>query len=141
MNVLLGRGGAPSANDRVIPIGDGPVWKYALSGLSNLWIGGGISFAEDGCTFSFSDIQHIHNLICDDILSQQTICGAEFRFLRKEMQLTLEEFSSLSGLDLLRLDSWEKQDGFAVDGAEAAMRRLYASWRSGNAVPAVRGVA
>lgn len=132
MSDLLGRGDAPKESDTVIKVDDdGSVWKYVLSGLPNLWVKGGIQYGADGYTFYFENIQAIHEKICDYVLSRSAFSSAEFRFLRKEIGLTIDEFSLLAGADSEAVAQWEMEKGFAVETAEVRIREHYAMWKAG----------
>lgn len=138
MRDLLGRNESPSSADTIISVGRGQIWKYALSGIPNLWVEGGIFFEEEGYSCKFHNIQQIHDKICDHILSQPVISAEEFRFLRKEIQLTVSEFAEQSRLPLTALQEWESGDGFAVHNAETTIRQFYSAWRKRQPLPKIR---
>ncbi len=123
----------------LIEAGNGPVWRYPGCLISNVYVRGGVS-AVDGSDvwFTFDDIRGLHDQIADHFLEADApIKGEVFRFLRKELLLTIDDVSSLTGADAQAITDWEENKGFAVDGCVDFIRSAYSVFRTNGIYPEV----
>lgn len=115
-----------------------PLWRYPGCCLPNVYIRGGINIVSEW--IEFHDLQGMHNAIADKVLSAP-LNGASFRFLRKELLLTVGEIAHLTNVDSTKLAAWENGGGFAIPAAEEGLRRYYKVWRDTRVRPSVHNTA
>jgi hypothetical protein len=118
----------------LVELDHGPAWRYEASGIANLYVCGGLANTEgyDGW-FHFKDLQGLHDLIGDTLLRRSVFTGEAFRFLRKEMSLTVGDSADLLGLPVAELASWEC-GGAGVPGSDA-IKAFYLRWRTDGVRP------
>lgn len=76
-------------------------------------------------------VQDIHHEIADRILAKcgtGTLGAAQFRFLRKEIGLTVNELCAELGLDSENVKAWENETAFAPMGTDNIVD-LYKDYR------------
>ena len=105
------------------------MYQYTGCGLENVFLKNGytIKHSSFGRTVSIDDIQGLHCAIAMDILRQKTsMNGQQFRFLRKEQDLTQAELAAILGVTEQTVAAWEKQKREAVQTmADISMRAYY----------------
>lgn len=120
--------------DVLIRSGEGQIWRYVASGIPNLYIQGGIeecSGKYEGW-YKFSDLQLIHDLICDQFINKDApLSRYEFRLIRKELTLQLSELSQILNVEFDELEKWEtaSENSFSINEADIKIRLLYKEWR------------
>lgn len=106
-----------------------PLYHYVESGLDNIYLIDGFTIKETayGSTVSIQDTAGLHEAIGRGIVdSPAFINGAEFRFLRLEMDLSQRQLAALINADEQAVRRWEKARGKSVKGpAERMMRVVY----------------
>jgi DNA-binding transcriptional regulator YiaG len=110
------------------------MYHYKESGLKNIWLVNGYSFRKTpyGRTVSIEDLQGLHQAIGLDICERSdALTGAEFRFLRKEMELTQESLASFLGVSGQQVALYER--GKPTLMADRLMRAYFREHASGNA--------
>jgi hypothetical protein len=136
MKEMFDLGGAPAPADWVIDSGvEGPLWRYSGCGLDNVWVRGGLSFAQDYYV-SFRNLRLVHGRIAAKILDEDRVSAPRFRLVRKLMGVSATSFAVAHRLDALELTAWEQGRGPQPAGVEEALRKAYALWRSGATVAA-----
>ena len=129
MRELFDLAGAPAENDWVITLEEGAVrWRYALAGLDNVWVIGGLSFDEEGEYVRIQGLRALHEQIAKRIMREPAMSGPRFRLVRKLMLASVETFAAEAGLDLDAMLAWEAGRGLQPAGAERALRGAYDRW-------------
>ncbi len=111
------------------------MYKYEGCGLPNVFLENGYELVEtpygDGVTIR--DLEGLHNAIGGTIAcSSAPITGAEFRFLRLEIDLSQARLGKLMGKDEQTVARWEKGKTAKVDGgADRLLRLLYRESKMG----------
>ncbi len=105
------------------------MYHYTESGLDNVYLVDGFAICETdyGRTVSIQETANLHEQIGRGIVdSPACINGAEFRFLRLEMDLSQRQLAALINADEQAVRRWEKARGKCIRGpAERMMRVLY----------------
>jgi DNA-binding transcriptional regulator YiaG len=85
-------------------------YHYTESGLDRVWLVNGYEFKRTsrGEGVAFQDVDGLHRAIGDRIVRAQDLSGAEFRFLRKELDLSQHRLAGLLGVSQQALSVWEK---------------------------------
>lgn len=108
------------------------MYQYTGCGLEGIFLKNGYTVKETpyGKAVSVDDIEGLHRAIAIDIVSQPTpMTGQQFRFLRKEQDLTQEELAAKVRVDAQTVANWEKKGKSEVPGpADIAIRALYAAY-------------
>ena len=88
------------------------MYQYQESGLDNVWLVNGYSVIDDpdyGECVSISDTLGLHKAIAHNLIfNKPRLIGAEFRFLRKELDLSQKALSDLFGNEEQAVARWEK---------------------------------
>lgn len=88
------------------------MYQYQESGLDNVWLVNGYSVIDDpdyGECVSISDTLGLHKAIAHNLIfNKPRLTGAEFRFLRKELDLSQKALSDLFGNEEQAVARWEK---------------------------------
>lgn len=109
------------------------MYHYTSCGLDNVFLRNGFTRKETpyGAAVSIEDIEGLHLAIASDLLRQKTpLTGAQFRFLRKEQDLTQAEIGAILGVTEQTIACWEKQrDTHVQRMADIAMRAYYLAHR------------
>jgi DNA-binding transcriptional regulator YiaG len=88
------------------------MYLYRESGLNTVWLVNGYTIIEDeefGECVSVTDTRGLHKAIAHDLIfNKPTLTGAEFRFLRKELELSQKALADLLGKDEQAVARWEK---------------------------------
>jgi putative transcriptional regulator len=110
---------------------DGPPLHYGASGLDYVYLLNGFTVEDDpdyGRLVSIDDVDDLHRTIGSHIIRQKReMTGPEFRFLRKQMGFTQEEYALKFGTDVQTIANYEK--GKTIPGpSQYLTRTLFALW-------------
>ena len=109
------------------------MYHYKSCGLDNVFLKNGFAIKQTpyGPAVAIEDIEGLHLAIASDLLRQKTpLTGAQFRFLRKEQDLTQAEMAAILGVSEQTVAAWEKlKDGHVQRMADIAMRAYYLAHR------------
>ena len=103
-------------------------YHYRECGLDNVYLVNGFTVdEEDGEEYvSIDDIHGLHRLIAKQIVDKTTaMTGAEYRFLRIEMNLSQKTIGELFGVDAQTVARWEKGKNELPKMADVLMRAVY----------------
>lgn len=105
------------------------MYHYSSCGLENIYLKNGFTLKETpyGPAVSIDDIEGLHKAIARDLLRQKTpLNGQQFRFLRKEQDLTQAQLAAILGVSEQTVMAWEKQKSEPVQFmADISMRAYY----------------
>lgn len=107
---------------------DGEPLHYTACGLKDVYLRSGWKRKQtpygDGITIK--DIDGLHRAIALHLVCQRkALNGAELRFLRKEMDLTQDEFAGIISMTGQSVGRWEKEETEIPGPAEMLIRVLY----------------
>ena len=112
------------------------MYRYAECGLRNVWLVSGYRAQRTphGDAVAIEDIAGLHRVIARTIVGRPgPITGAEFRFLRKELELSQEALARYLGCDVQALARWEKGRSRVPGPADRFLRGLTREHADGNA--------
>jgi DNA-binding transcriptional regulator YiaG len=102
------------------------MYHYTLCGLRNIWLANGFIRKQtpEGEAISIVDGDGLdraiaHKLVCD----KKRLSGAEFRFLRKQLDMSQKGISELMGIRPLQIHRWESKGPTLM--ADHFIRALY----------------
>lgn len=105
------------------------MYQYSGSGLEGIFLKNGYSIVQTpyGEAVRIENVEALHAAIAADIVRQSLpMSGHQFRFLRKEQELTQAECAAILRVDVQTVANWEKRGKQEVPGpADFAMRLLY----------------
>jgi DNA-binding transcriptional regulator YiaG len=110
---------------------------YTDSGLDNVWLESGYTIEENpnyGPLISINNIRGLHEAIGRWLISQpRTLSGAEFRFLRLELDLSQKSLGLILGATEQAVAKWEKarDKPVANKAAERLLRLAYVNYLDG----------
>jgi len=86
------------------------MYHYTESGLHNVWLSNGykIRKCDDGDAVAIMDADGLHQVIGRSIASKGYMTGKEFRFLRKELDLSQNRFANWIGMSVDMVSKWER---------------------------------
>jgi DNA-binding transcriptional regulator YiaG len=117
-------------NHLLIEAGEGEIFHYTVSGLDFVYVRG---MVEEHPTmpgwFRLKKLQEVNAQISDYILAQESMPATHFRFLRKEVGLSIVQICVELGLVVEAVDAWENGDGFMPTGVEGICA-VYRKFRS-----------
>jgi len=102
--------------------------EYPGCGLPNIYLSNGYTEIETpyGKSVSIDDVEGLHRAIGMEIVNKEpTLSGPEFRFLRKELQLSQDKLGGLLGRDSQTIALWEKEKGDLPKMADMLLRAIY----------------
>ena len=89
------------------------MYHYLECGLQNIWLENGFDIIEDldyGECVSITDTKGLHRAIGHNLINNNPkLTGAEFRFLRKELDLSQSALAELIGNDEQAIARWKKK--------------------------------
>jgi putative transcriptional regulator len=109
-------------------------YHYTESGLDHIWLENGFTLEDHtnyGPLVSIWNVQGLHLAIGRWLISQpRGLTGAEFRFLRTEMDLSQRALGQLLGVTEQAIAKWEKarQKPVANKAAERLLRMFYSKY-------------
>lgn len=111
-------------------------YHYKESGLDNIYLVNGYTIHETpyGEGVSIENVEELHKTIGRWLISlPKKLDGAEFRFLRLEMEMTQRHLAALLGEEEQSVRRWEKARKKSVKGsADRMMRVLYKEYVNGD---------
>ncbi len=93
------------------------MYHYTLCGLSNVYLVNGFELSQNahGECISIDKLEELHETIAMSIIqTPRELTGEEFRFLRKEMDLSQKKLSALLSVDVQTVANWEKDKPTAI---------------------------
>jgi DNA-binding transcriptional regulator YiaG len=110
---------------------------YTESGLDNVWLEDGYTIEEHpnyGTLISINHVRDLHEAIGRWLVQQpRTLEGAEFRFLRVELDLSQRVLGGILGVTEQAVAKWEKarDKPVANKSAERLLRLAYINYLDG----------
>lgn len=113
------------------------MYHYLEGGLPDVWLVNGYNKIKtsQGEAIKIHHVLGLHKAIAESICKNpKRISGAEFRFLRKEMELSQKSLGIQMGVDEQRINRWENEKNKeGVDPmADRLIRQIYLEWANGN---------
>lgn len=106
--------------------------QYTGCGLDGIFLKNGYSIEQTpyGEALHIDGVEQLHFAIAADIVRQESpMTGHQFRFLRKEQELTQAECAALMRVDVQTIANWEKRGKEEVPGpADFSMRMFYSAY-------------
>jgi DNA-binding transcriptional regulator YiaG len=108
---------------------------YTECGLDNVFLGSGVTLGVEpgyGQTFAIEKMAGLHRAIADSLISQaRTLNGAEFRFLRLELDLSQRRLAEMLSTNEQSVAKWEKarEKPVANRSADRLLRLIFANSR------------
>ena len=102
--------------------------EYTGCGLPNIYLSNGYAEIETpfGKSVSIDDVEGLHRAIGMEIVNREpTLSGKEFRFLRKELELSQDKLGGLLGRDSQTIALWEKEKSDLPKMADMLLRAIY----------------
>ena len=112
------------------------MYHYTESGLRNVWLVNGYTLRKTpyGKGIAIDNLEGLHRAIARQIVRlSRPLTGAEFRFLRKELELSQAALADCLGCNVQALARWEKAKSRIPKPAERLLRALYRESDEGNA--------
>ena len=102
------------------------MYHYTESGLRNVWLTNGYKTRKtaDGVAVSIADVDGLHQVIGKAIACKPHLTGTQFRFLRKELDLSQARVGSLLGASEESVSLWERR-GRVPKSAAILLQSLY----------------
>ena len=102
-------------------------YHYTQSGLDNVWLQNGFTYDETpyGRGVRIENVHGIHKAIgCALVEKPGQLTGSEYRFLRKEMELSQSRLGDLMGRTGQTVAAWEKKQQVPTE-AGFLIRHIY----------------
>lgn len=112
-------------------------YHYTESGLDNVWLVDGFKIEDHknyGQVLSIMNPRGLHEAIGRWLIGQpRTLTGAEFRFLRLELDMSQKTLANMLGVTEQAVAKWEKARGKSVanKAAERLLRLGYINYLDG----------
>jgi putative transcriptional regulator len=112
-------------------------YHYTDSGLDNVWLENGFTIENHphyGELISITNVRGLHETIARWLIRQpRTLTGAEFRFLRTELDMSQRSLGDLLGVTEQAVAKWEKSRDKPVANkpAERLLRGVYLEYHDG----------
>lgn len=109
------------------------MYHYTESGLQNVYLSNGFKSKKvpGGVAVAIVDAAGLHQAIGRNIAAKGYMTGAEFRFLRKELDLSQGRFGTLIGASEESVSLWERR-GRVPKSACRLMQMFYLETIDGN---------
>jgi DNA-binding transcriptional regulator YiaG len=109
------------------------MYHYTEVGLQNVWLANGYHVRKTsyGQAVSIEDADGLHQAIGRVLACKSHLTGAEFRFLRKELDLSQHRAADLLGTTEQTVALWEKR-GKIPKTADRMFRAIYLETVDGN---------
>jgi DNA-binding transcriptional regulator YiaG len=111
------------------------MYHYSECGLSNVWLANGFEKIETpyGEAVRIDRVEDLHKAIARDLVRDRPhLTGAEFRFLRTQLDLSQKRLAEYFGYEPQSVALWEKR-GKIPRWADHFIRALYREIAEGNA--------
>lgn len=84
--------------------------RYTGCGLRNVWLQNGYKEKQTpyGKAIAIEDVEGLHRAVAKMLSRKSRLNGAEFRFLRKELDLSQVALARMFGYDAQTIALWEK---------------------------------
>lgn len=113
---------------------EGCQYHYVDCGLPNVWLDGGVTTVDTGYgpSTAIEDLGELHHQISMDIInSPGRMTGAEFRFLRIELDMSQRALSMVLNTSGKNIQRWESHKEKRVPGPVSfSIGALYAASKS-----------
>ncbi len=108
--------------------------RYAGCGLRNVWLQNGYTVKQTphGKAVAIQDVDGLHRVLALMITRKPRMSGAEFRFLRKELDLSQAALAQMFGYDAQTIALWEKNKLRVPRLADRMLRLIYREHAEGN---------
>ena len=108
--------------------------KYKESGLRNVWLQNGYTVKKTpyGKAVAIQDVEGLNRLLARMVAQRPRMTGAEFRFLRKELDLSQAALARMFGCDAQTIALWEKNKVRLPRLADRMLRLIYREHAEGN---------
>ena len=109
--------------------------EYTGCGLPNIYLSNGYTEIETpyGKSVSIDNVEGLHRAIGLEIVNKEPdLSGPEFRFLRKELELSQDKLGGLLGRDSQTIALWEKEKVDLPKMADMLLRAIYTENLNGN---------
>ena len=109
------------------------MYHYTESGLRNVWLENGVTQRKTahGMATAIQDVEGLHRAIGRALTQKAHLTGAEFRFLRKELDLSQRRVADLIGSSEQTVALWERH-GKIPKTADRMLRAIYLETIEGN---------
>jgi DNA-binding transcriptional regulator YiaG len=111
------------------------MYHYTECGLRNVWLANGYAMRRTpyGKGVAIDNLQGLHRAIAQQLVRlPRPLKGAEFRFLRKELDLSQAALAEYLGCSIQALARWEKGKSRIAKPAERLLRALFRESDEGN---------
>ena len=110
------------------------MYHYRECGLTNVWLKNGFREIETpyGKVIEIDRVEDLHRAIARRLLNRPRLNGREFRFLRRELDLSQAALAEMLGNSAQSIALWEKGRG-APKWADRLIRAFYRERAEGNA--------
>jgi DNA-binding transcriptional regulator YiaG len=111
------------------------MYHYKESGLRDVWLVNGYERRSTpyGQTIAIRDVEGLHRAICLRlIVMKPRLTGAEFRLIRKDLDMSQARLASFLGNDAQSVALWERHSRVPA-WADRFIRALYREVAEGNA--------
>lgn len=102
------------------------MYHYTESGLRNVWLTNGYKTRKtaDGLAVAIANVEDLHLVIGKTLACKPHLTGSQFRFLRKELDLSQARVGSLLGASEESVSLWERK-GRVPKSAAILLQSLY----------------
>lgn len=103
------------------------MYHYEACGLPNVYLKNGYTAHKTryGEGMSIEDVEGLHGVLADAIVSSaDALSGDEFRFLRRQLELSQAGLAELLGCDEQSVARWEKGKAKKIDAAAERLLRI-----------------
>ena len=109
------------------------MYHYTETGLQNVWLENGYNVRKTpyGKAVSIDDADGLHKAIGRAVARKSHLTGTEFRFLRKELDLSQHAVADLLGTSEQTVALWERR-GKIPKTADRMFRAIYLETVDGN---------
>ena len=110
------------------------MYHYLECGLKQVWLRNGYHRVETpyGEAVEIENVEELHRAIARMLFARPRLSGIEFRFLRRELNLSQAALAEMLGNSEQSIALWEKGRG-APKWADRLIRALYREHAEGNA--------
>lgn len=108
--------------------------KYTGCGLRNVWLQNGYAMKQTphGKAVAIQDVEGLHRVLAKMITRKPRLTGAEFRFVRKELDLSQAALARMFGCEAQTIALWEKNKVRVPKLADRMLRLIYQEHAEGN---------
>ena len=108
--------------------------RYTGCGLRNVWLQNGYTKKKTpyGEAVSIQDVEGLHRALAKAITRKPKLTGTEFRFIRKELDLSQAALGRMFGFEAQTIALWEKNKQRVPKLADRMLRLIYREHAEGN---------